>query len=89
VSSTFEPKELQPADEIYNTGSGNGLARINEIDVAERYKVECEDNTIPLPGTERTNRADSPPPRKIILWEDGDPENPYNWSLVLIQEVLG
>jgi hypothetical protein len=64
------------------------LARIDEIDVAERYKMEGEGNTIPLPGTESTILVDSPSPRKFISWEDGDSENPYNWSMVRIQEVL-
>jgi Na+/melibiose symporter-like transporter len=64
------------------------LARIDEIEVAERYKMEGEDNTIPLPETESTIRVDSPSPRKFISWEDGDSENPYNWSTVRIKEVL-
>lgn len=88
VSSTFESNYLQPADDVYNTVSENSLARIRMIDVAERFKMEGEDNTIPLPGKESTICVASPSPRKFISWEDGDPENPYNWSPVRIREVL-
>ena len=60
------------------------MARIDEIDVLERYKIKGEDDTIPLLSIERT----SPPPRKILSWGDGDQENSYSWSSVLIKEML-
>jgi hypothetical protein len=58
------------------------VSRIDEQDAAERYEVEYEDNKVPRPIRSVALSVDSPPPRKIIAWEDGDPENPYNWSRV-------
>jgi hypothetical protein len=78
----------KPVDEIFNIEHGNKLtqiiSRIDEEDAAGRYEVEIEDNKVPGPDRERAASVDSPPPRKIIAWDDRDPENPYNWSTVRI-----
>lgn len=59
------------------------VSQTNEQDAVARYDVECEDNKIPQPGTNRLESAGaSLSSRKVISWEDGDPENPYNWSQV-------
>ena len=79
----------KPVDKIFNIGQVNKLtqiiSRIDEEDAAERYEVEIEDNKVHRPDIDRAGGVDSPSPRKIIAWDDGDPENPYNWSNVRIQ----
>ena len=75
-----------------NTGHRNILTRIishiDEADAAERYEVECEDNKAPRPATSRAESVNSSLPRKIIAWEDEDPENPYNWSNVSANDLI-
>lgn len=79
----------QPIDKMSNIGIGNKLTRIisrvDGADAAERYQVKGEDNKVPRPNTSSSESDDSLPPRKIISWEDEDPENPYNWSIVCVQ----
>lgn len=55
------------------------ISQLDEEDATKRYDVEGEDNKVTLPETDTSNNN---PPRKIISWEDGDPENPFNWPVV-------
>ncbi|RDL35471.1 uncharacterized protein BP5553_07402 [Venustampulla echinocandica] len=55
------------------------ISSIDESDAEHRYAIEVEDNRIPsLPASSTSSVTSSH--RKVISWEDGDPENPYNWS---------
>jgi hypothetical protein len=47
----------------------------------DRYDLEEADNKIQsLPNSSASSVEELH--RKVISWEDGDPENPYNWSAV-------
>lgn len=75
----------------FNAEEGNKLmqvvTRIDERDAAGRYEVEFEDNKVPRPNKGVARSVDSAAPKKIIAWEDGDPENPYNWSRVRMRYI--
>jgi len=62
----------------------NNLSRmvsgIDEADAKERYQTDTQDNRISRPNSSAESVAS--PEKKTIHWEDGDPENPYNWSSV-------
>lgn len=68
-----------------NTGHESRLSQIisgiDQDDATEAYQVEGEDNKISSSPNSSTSSVNTPP-SKIISWEDGDPENPYNWSFV-------
>lgn len=69
---------------LTNSGSRNVLSRvvsgIDEADAIRRYDLEEADNKYSLPDS--YSSSISPAERKVISWQDGDPENPYNWSKV-------
>jgi len=66
------------------------VSQTNEQDAVARYDVECEDNKIPQSGTNRLESAEaSLSSRKVVSWEDGDPENPYNWSRTKKMTIVG
>lgn len=62
----------------------NKLSRIisglDQNDAKDRYEIEGEDNRISSPNSATSSVA--PSEKKIIHWEDGDKDNPYNWSSV-------
>ncbi|KAL2075918.1 hypothetical protein VTL71DRAFT_861 [Oculimacula yallundae] len=62
--------------------SRNALSRvvsgIDEADAGRRYDLEEADNKFSQPDSYSSSIA--PTDRKVISWDDGDPENPYNWS---------
>jgi hypothetical protein len=73
---------------MYNIGQGNKLSRIisqlDEVDATERYAVNGADNRMaPQDGS----RIVDGPPRKVISWDEDDPENPYNWPIVSLRLV--
>jgi hypothetical protein len=62
----------------------NRLSRIvtgiDSKDATERYNLEEADNKLPcLPNLSVESATVT---RKVISWEDGDLENPYNFSSV-------
>ena len=63
-----------------NDGLSRIISGLDESDAKMRYTVEMEDNNISSPKSAASSV--NPPEKKIIHWEDGDPENPYNWSSV-------
>ena len=56
------------------------ISGIDQKDTTDRYEVEAEDNKISIPNSAASSVT--PAEKKIIHWEDGDPDNPYNWSSV-------
>lgn len=55
------------------------ISGIDQEDAKARYQVEEGDNNTQSPNS---STASVDTPRKVISWEDGDPECPYNWSTV-------
>lgn len=62
----------------------NALSRIvsgiDQDDAKRRYDLEAKDNQISLPNSSASSVSGSR--KKVIHWEENDPENPYNWSPV-------
>lgn len=58
------------------------ISGIDNADTKERYEVEVEDNKISSPNSAASSVT--PPEKKIIHWQNGDPANPYNWSSVYL-----
>jgi hypothetical protein len=58
------------------------VSGIDQADATERYDVEEADNKESVSANSSVSSIS--PPRKIISWADGDPENPYNWSIVCV-----
>ena len=75
-----------------NTGQEHKLSRIvsgiDQEDATEAYRLDEEDNKAPSLPNSSTSSVNTPPPKKIISWEDEDPENPYNWSSVRYNPLL-
>ncbi|KAL8979124.1 MAG: hypothetical protein Q9177_006222, partial [Variospora cf. flavescens] len=53
------------------TSSGPKHVQLDAVDAEQRYKIKKEDNPSPI---------QSVPPKVVISFGHGDPENPYNWS---------
>ncbi|KAL8975142.1 MAG: hypothetical protein Q9197_000628 [Variospora fuerteventurae] len=53
------------------TSSGPKHVQLDAVDAEQRYKIKEEDNPSPI---------QSVPPKVVISFGHGDPENPYNWS---------
>ncbi|KAH8667932.1 major facilitator superfamily domain-containing protein [Tricladium varicosporioides] len=66
------------------TYTRNGLTKIisgiDRADADVRCDIEVEDNKIPSIQGSSTSSIDDTSGRKVISWEDGDLQNPYNWS---------
>lgn len=60
------------------------LSQLDVVDATERYAVDDVDIQTSL---QNGNRIVNGPPRKIISWDEDDPENPYNWSVVSLHAV--
>lgn len=77
-------RNLGPRHSSEDVGHQSRLSRvilgIDEADAASRYEVEAEDNKIQSPNSSTSSVFS--PERKVISWNDGDPESPYNWSSV-------
>jgi len=58
------------------------VSRIDETDASDRYGLEAADNK--CSSSPNSSTSSVAPPRKVIYWEDKDPENPYNWSTVCL-----
>jgi hypothetical protein len=59
------------------------ISGIDQADASSRYEVEKHDNKGQSP-TSSTSSVEVPE-KKIIHWENGDPENPHNWSFVRLE----
>ncbi|KAI4139660.1 MAG: hypothetical protein LQ341_004133 [Variospora aurantia] len=55
------------------TSLGPKHVQLDAVDAEQRYKIKKEDNPSPI---------QSVPPKVVISFGHGDPENPYNWSTV-------
>ncbi|KAF9874510.1 hypothetical protein CkaCkLH20_08073 [Colletotrichum karsti] len=82
-SQLREDVERQPSPLHRHHSSLSGAVKnIDEDDARRRYDSRCEEQGL---GDEK---ATSPSPdlssdedeKTIVSWEDGDPENPHNWS---------
>jgi hypothetical protein len=94
--SEFNCRDLGPKQTTNSMTDGlaehqNKLSRIisglDENDAKVRYEVERADNRISLPNSAASS-INTPEQKKVIHWEDGDKENPYNWSSVRSNYLL-
>jgi hypothetical protein len=56
------------------------VSGINRQDAQERYDLEAKDNKASFPNSSASSVKASK--KKVIHWEEEDPDNPYNWSSV-------
>ncbi|KAM3067349.1 hypothetical protein ACMFMF_009841 [Clarireedia jacksonii] len=54
------------------------VSGIDRQDAQERYDLEAKDNKAAFPDSSASSFKVSQ--KKVIHWEEGDPDNPYNWS---------
>ncbi|KAI9646637.1 hypothetical protein NHQ30_004633 [Ciborinia camelliae] len=54
------------------------VSGIDHDDAKRRYDLETKANQISLPNSSASSVL--APRKKVIHWEEDDPENPYNWS---------
>ncbi|KAH7342469.1 major facilitator superfamily domain-containing protein [Rhexocercosporidium sp. MPI-PUGE-AT-0058] len=103
MSRRKEASDVGLIETPHSRFSRNALSRvvsgIDQVDAGRRYDVEEADNRFPQPVSYSSSIA--PTERKVISWNDGDPENPFNWSerrkvyivligiLVVINSTLG
>jgi hypothetical protein len=83
VSSVAEISVLIPMtddDTEHQSKLSRIISGIDQADAQDRYEIEAEDNNISCPDSAASSVT--PPEKKIIHWEAGDPANPYNWSSV-------
>jgi hypothetical protein len=63
------------------------ISGIDQAHATVGYAVDSEDKGFRLPPNSSTSSVTSPA-KRIISWEDGDPQNPYNWSSVRFANPL-
>jgi len=63
-----------------NNTQPQAISKIDKRDVSSAYRIDKMDNGVPVPGSSDCSEDSSH--KTIIHWDDGDPENPYNWSTV-------
>ncbi|OBR06774.1 Major facilitator superfamily transporter [Colletotrichum higginsianum IMI 349063] len=56
------------------------VRRIGENEARSRYEARAEEQGLDEKKTASPNSSSNEDERTIISWDDGDPENPYNWS---------
>jgi hypothetical protein len=60
------------------------VADIDDADARARYKEEAADQGLQEKSPRgQSGTEEDEDDRTIVAWEEGDPENPYNWSNVL------
>lgn len=63
-----------------NTTVPQIVAKIDEQDTSSVYRIEDRDDELPV--SDSSGSSDNSSHKTVIHWDDGDPENPYNWSTV-------
>jgi hypothetical protein len=65
------------------------VVEIDERDAGSRYREEAGDSHVPFKQRPYGDfSSDEDEEDTIVAWEDGDPENPYNWSARKKNSVL-
>ncbi|KAK3683998.1 fluconazole resistance protein [Podospora appendiculata] len=70
--------EAEHAAEAGHNGLTDLVAEIDERDATSRYREEAAEHKISF-DQHRTSSSSLRFEETIISWEDGDPQNPYNW----------
>ncbi|RDW85896.1 MFS general substrate transporter-10 [Coleophoma crateriformis] len=74
IAGLIEPP--QPAH--YESRLSRIISGLDEADATRQYEIEARDNKIEsLPNSHVSSITD----KKVIHWEDEDPENPVNWPM--------